>query len=366
MRIRGAGASSCSAGRAGFQAEEPRPWRSLLFRGTVTAVSPSRRRCAKRAPEAATSAVAWLPLTDRLSSRLGALRDWWQHPRPGESVTTRSARQLLTADSRDRVFMLAGQAFIALVPLILVVASALGASGSDLGAEITTRFSLEGELSETVRGVFERPAETTSGAGIASLGLLLIVVNSFARSVRRTFESAWGLSPSRGRTAALSGLLAVAVLMATSAAVTGLRGLAGDAAWWVLPAFGLPGQMALAFTGWWVATWLLLTGRVDRALLLPGAVFASAAQLAADWVSGVYLPISLARNADRYGGIGVAISLVYWLLIIAALVVSVAVVGAELTRRRRRWAAPASAAGPAGSRTAAAASDDDATSGQQP
>lgn len=50
---------------------------------------------------------------------------------------------------------------------------------------------------------------------------------------------------------------------------------------------------------------------------------------------GVYLPISLARNAEPYGGIGVAISLVYWLIIINALVVSVAVVGAELASRLR-------------------------------
>lgn len=267
---------------------------------------------------------------------LGALRHWWREPRPNESVATRSVRQLLTTDSRDRVFMLAGQAFIAMVPLVLVVASALGASGTDLSRELVSRFALEGELAETIEGVFERPAETTSGLGLASLALLLIVVNSFARSLRRTFEQPWGLSSSRGTSASLAGLLAVAVLMTMTATVSWMRGLTDAAAWWVVPAVALPGQLALAFAGWWLAGWLLLSRRADWSALLPGAVFAAAAQLAAVWVTGVYLPISLARNADRYGGIGVAISLVYWFLIIAALVVSVAVVGAELGRRADR------------------------------
>jgi membrane protein len=81
--------------------------------------------------------------------------------------------------------MLTGQAFIAMIPLVLVVASALGATGSDLSQELASHYALEGELAETVRGVFERPAETTSGIGLASLVLSLIVVNSF-RAVAAT------------------------------------------------------------------------------------------------------------------------------------------------------------------------------------
>lgn len=270
-----------------------------------------------------------------LRRRVRALRAWWRDPGPDESPTLRTARSLLTADSRDRVFMLAGQAFIAMVPLVLVTASALGASRSDLVERFLSRATLDDELAETVRGLFERPAEPTSGVGVAGLVLLVIAVNSFTRSLRRTFEQGWDLAPSRGTGAALSGFLALAVLLAMSTGVAWLRELSSEAAWWVVPVLGLPGQTALALGGWWLATWFLLTRQVPWRLLLPGAIFASAAQLAADWVSGVYLEISLARNAERYGGIGVAISLVYWLVIIAALVVCVAVVGAELGRRRK-------------------------------
>jgi uncharacterized BrkB/YihY/UPF0761 family membrane protein len=266
---------------------------------------------------------------------ISAGRTLWLQPRPGENVVLRSARQLLTPDSRDRVFLLAGQAFIALVPLVIVTAGVLGALPLTPRMSLVDRFSLEGDVAATVTELFQRPPETTSGVGLASILLLLVTVNSFARSLRRTFEMAWGLPRTPGLRGVVHGLLGVAVLLVMATSVSGLRTATDHGPWWVSLTLGVPIQVAAALAGWLLAIRLLLSQRVAWSALVPGAVFAAGAQLVADWVASIYLPLSLARNAERYGGIGVAISIVYWWLIFAAVVVSVAGVGSELTRGAR-------------------------------
>jgi membrane protein len=50
-------------------------------------------------------------------------------------------------------------------------------------------------------------------------------------------------------------------------------------------------------------------------------------------VSGVYLPLSAAHEAARYGAVGVTVAFVSWLVVLGLLLVVAAVVGAELARR---------------------------------
>jgi hypothetical protein len=57
-------------------------------------------------------------------------------------------------------------------------------------------------------------------------------------------------------------------------------------------------------------------------------------QLTAGKVSSVSMPHVISRNAEKYGVIGVSFSLITWLVIAAAVIVCVAIVGAELGRRR--------------------------------
>lgn len=52
-------------------------------------------------------------------------------------------------------------------------------------------------------------------------------------------------------------------------------------------------------------------------------------------VSGIYLPVSAAHEAARYGAVGVAVAFVSWLVVLGLLLVVAAVVGAELARPDR-------------------------------
>lgn len=69
----------------------------------------------------------------------------------------------------------------------------------------------------------------------------------------------------------------------------------------------------------------------SRALPLPGAtVLAALATLA----SAIYVPILMTWSSDRYGLIGIALSLQSWLVVMGFVVVTGAVIGAVIADRR--------------------------------
>ncbi len=122
--------------------------------------------------------------------------------RPGQLATS-----LYEINLRDRALTLAGQAFIALVPLLILLATA--ASGSDgvaLADYLIDKFHLTGGSADAVTLLFERPPDSRSGLSLIGLVILLVSFSSFARSMQRTYEVAWEppctwlpTQPARGR-----------------------------------------------------------------------------------------------------------------------------------------------------------------------
>jgi membrane protein len=91
---------------------------------------------------------------------------------------------------------------------------------------------------------------------------------------------------------------------------------------------------------WHQLQYLLLSRRVPRAALVPGAVVAGIGQVLASLYSALYVPRLMAVNAARYGVIGVTFALLAWFIVIAFGMVLVAVLSAELGRRRLGEARP--------------------------
>ncbi len=267
-----------------------------------------------------------------LVRRARGLADWWSDERPDDPVVLRCARGLLSTDARDRVLMLAGQAFIALVPLVIVAATATStADGAAFAAYVVRRFDLEGDVADAVRSLFERPPDPESGLSLVSVVVLLVSVNSFSRSVRRTMERPWRL-PKSGVRGAVEGLAGVVALIGTGVLVGWVGSLLdGGAVVWLL---GLALQLAVSVVGWALTIRLFLTWRASWRAVLPGAVVGAVAQLVAGWGVTIFLPELITRNTERYGVIGVAIALVSWLIVLAAVIVTVGVVGGELARDR--------------------------------
>lgn len=231
---------------------------------------------------------------------------------------------------RDRALTLAGQAFIALVPLLIVVASWIGSTGGAEVAEwLIARFELSGESAEAARALFSRPPSPSGGTTLLGLLILLISVNSFGRALQRTFEAAWRL-PHKGSRRALRGALGTGTLVASIAIVAFVTGVSSELPGG--PLLAVPLQLLVAIPCWWVLTRLLLNLRVGWRDSLPGAALGAVTQVMTGWAGSIWVPVLIERDAARYGVVGVAVALVSWLVVIAFVAVASAVTGAWASR----------------------------------
>lgn len=256
------------------------------------------------------------------------------HRRYQHTLAVQAVDVFVRIDGRDRILMLAGQAFIAVIPILIVVATISGADGSSgVGTYLVNRFALEGSAEESVRLLFDRPPDAAAGLTLVSLVVLLFSTNSFARSLQRTFCAAWDL-PRRTRAGNAYRAVGLGVLLIVLFGVSWFGNLLGAE---VLPrVLGVMVQFAALVMGWALATYLFLARRKPLRTLAPGAVASAVIQLVVGWGTALHLPRLIARNAEHYGAIGAALALVSWLIIVAASVVTSAVIGRVLATAWQR------------------------------
>ncbi|MGW1347535.1 YhjD/YihY/BrkB family envelope integrity protein [Kribbella sp. NPDC002412] len=260
---------------------------------------------------------------------------WVEHPRVQQgrtwvqgSIVWRIVIAALQIRLYDQALTLAGKAFIALVPLLIVIATFLSASDAEAVANwMIRRFGVTGTTADAVRSLFSRPPSSSGGLTILSVLTVLVSASSFARSIQRTYEMAWDL-PARGLRRTVNGLQGALLLLLTLMVLASIASLADDLPGGVI--VSLVAQTCAAVPGWWLAAWLLLSRRVAWRLLLPGAVVSALAQTIVSAAGATYVPHLIERNTERYGVIGVAIAIISWLVVLAVVVVTSAVVGAQL------------------------------------
>jgi membrane protein len=262
-------------------------------------------------------------------------RRWREHPRVRQverwvqrSLLWRIVVAIIEIRLYDRALTIAGQAFIALVPLMIVLATLLSSSdAAAVGDWLIRRFSLTGSAADAMQSLFERPPSSSGGLTVISVVTVLVSASSFARSIQRTYEVAWNL-PARGLRRTVDGIQGAGMLLMALALLAYLASLAADLPGGIFVT--LVAQTAAALPAWWLASRLLLHRRVSWRLLFPGALVSALAQVIVSAFGAAYVPHLIERNADRYGVIGVAIALISWLVILSLLVVASAVVGAQL------------------------------------
>lgn len=278
-------------------------------------------REAPRTPVPVIRAGTWVA---RTRSRSDAIRQQLRR-----SFPLRCVRRFAAIDGKTRALVIAGQAFSSLVPLFIIIAS-LGPRStkrSGVADSLVTRFHLTGSAADSVRMLFTRPPGATGTLGLASFVVLLFSLLSLTRAVQSVYESAWGFPPKgfRGTLQGLSGTgLIVAEVIVLTLLVSALRGAPGATVVIVILRF------AAGFVLWLVLQWLLLSRRIPWHSLRFAALTAAAGQVLFSFASAIYMPHLIARNASRYGIIGVTLALLSWLIAIALGIVAIAVVGAEL------------------------------------
>ena len=247
-------------------------------------------------------------------------------------LPVRVMRRVFAMDAKAKAFTLAAQTFTGIFPLLVVIAS-IGAQPDErsrLAVRLTHMFRLEGNAAAAVEALFSQPQGDAEGIGAVGAVLLLFSLFALARSLQRIFEVAWVI-PAHGLSRTGYGLAGTAVFLADSAGLTALaavvRRLSGGTG------LALAVEVVGSFAFWLVAQYLLLSRQVSWRLLLPGAGIAAAGQVLITVFSAAYMPNQIATNSARYGVVGVSLALLTWLVVVAAVVVAVAAVGAELASR---------------------------------
>jgi membrane protein len=246
--------------------------------------------------------------------------------------------RLVELEMVDRAVALGSQAFVALIPLLVVWAALVpGGDRNGVADSLVDRFDLTGGSADAVRRVFAQPAEVRDSVSILGAVLLVFSALSFCRALQRLYERAWRLPPLgfRGTPTQLAWLAFVVVYLSL---VSGLNTAAVD---WL----GSGGRLAVAlgtsFVLWLWTPYLLLGRRVARRSLYVTGAITAVCMTALSVASVIYMPQSITTSAERFGPIGIAVSLVSWLIGAGFVVVIAVALGAVLTERSPRLRAGA-------------------------
>jgi membrane protein len=228
----------------------------------------------------------------------------------------------------DRAVALAGQAFTALVPLLIVYNALISrATGRDFADRLVRLFDLSGSAASDLRHAFAPAGEVQSQVQVFGALLLIISALSFTRALQRLYQLAWDQS-SLGLRAAKWGLIWLAIVIA----VLTLRPVVLSGTGGVIRVV-----LSLAITGvaWLLTPFVLLGQRVAWRRLVPTALLTTVGMTGLGVCSAVWMPHTVAASAAQFGVIGIAFALLSWLVGAGMVLVFAAAGGATIEEHLR-------------------------------
>lgn len=232
-------------------------------------------------------------------------------------------RRFFELELLDRSFGLAAQAFVAMLPLVIVIVSAVFTEGPEaIANSIGDRFGLDDSARGAIRVLF---TDGGAKATISWLAVLITVLSAFALSRRlaRVYAAIFGVAP-LVRSQYWRGIVWVGLQLALFISASVLRDVRRDNGL-VVAAFAVVGLLLLWFLTD-VAGLRLLVPAVGRGLIVASAIASSLGRLGITIWAALYMPTSLSDQAAQYGPIGVTFAIFTYIL--AGVVVYV---GAPLT-----------------------------------
>lgn len=228
-----------------------------------------------------------------------------------ESYPAAVVRRFVELELLDRSFGLAAQAFVALLPLVIVVVSLFVADSGDLIADaIGSRFGLDVAAHEALRALFSHPEHSA----ISWLAVFVSLLSAFSLSRRlaRVYASVFAVTP-LPRRQNWHGLVWIVVQVVLLILASMLRDFRQGSGLFV----AMLAVIALLVL-WFVADMiglLLLVPAAPRRQMAASAVLSSVGRLGLAVWSFVYMSRSLDQQARQYGPIGVTFSLFTYILV---------------------------------------------------
>ena len=252
------------------------------------------------------------------------------------SFLGRSVHRFIRMEGIDRSLVLSSQAFTALIPLLIVVATLAPPGGPEVIARtLINKFGLTGSSAQSVEQLFAAQGVAQSTLGLGSALLLLYSGVSFTRRLQKMYRSAWDQEKA-GVRGNLFAALALFVFLVEVLLVYGIMSVVHS-----LPAdwlFALPFTILTGLVPWVSVPFLLMDRQVHwRRLLVTGALTAATMALYSTATS-VYMPRLIDQYTNDFGLFGVTIAIIGWLLGAAGIVVASTSVGAEFDQSTAPWA----------------------------
>jgi uncharacterized BrkB/YihY/UPF0761 family membrane protein len=283
----------------------------------------------------------------RARERVGALVEYsrrraddaraWAEEARGRSPVVSRAFDVAERDRDHLGGLLAGavayRLFLWLLPFSLLLVGLLGAiTDLDEGAveDVGDDIGLQGALTEVITegarqsGWWIAVVIGLFGTAYAGLGAV--------RALRISHAAAWGMRPPRAANPVNGSL----ILAAMGFGLIGMTAVIG----WLRARSGVGGVIAsLAVVGLYFTAWLRISVHLPRRptptrALVPGALIVAVGVEGLHLFTAYYLAGQAERVASVYGTIGMALTLLLWLFILARLMVGGAMVNAELWSRR--------------------------------
>ncbi|MBI1351569.1 MAG: hypothetical protein GC156_10660 [Actinomycetales bacterium] len=234
-------------------------------------------------------------------------REWVEGSYPFAVV-----RRFVELELLERSVALSAQAFIALLPIIILVVSVFSNDvGTAVSEQIGDRFGLDRLTRDAIRALF---AEQVGQRAVSWLAVLMVLVSAFslARRLARVYASVFDVPPLQRRDN-WRGLVWILLQVAMIMLVSTLRQVRDDGG------LALAAAAVIALIAVWfgtdVAALRLLVPAVPTRLIAASAAVSTFGRVLFGAWAAVYLSHTLAEQAERYGPIGLTFSIYTYLLV---------------------------------------------------
>jgi membrane protein len=231
--------------------------------------------------------------------------------------------ELVRVEVFDRSVVIAAQALLGLVPLLIVLVAFLP---PELAAAIVNRFEgATGLSSDLVVSASQTSEEVRVATGWAGLAVALLSVTSFAGAVQRMLEHVWREPHRGGLFMRLRGLLWftgwILTLQLTAIVERVLDLLLFP------PLLQWVTQATTATLVWWWTAHVLLVGRVTWSLLAPAALFTGCLTAIYSVTSDLWMSQYVTASVRQFGSLGLVLTVATWLIGFALVITVSAVLG---------------------------------------
>ena len=232
------------------------------------------------------------------------------------------APEIIRIEFIDRCMLIAAQALLAMVPMLVVLAAFLPHLTGNALQQVSQVTGVGDEAVRQVTGEINLD-QVRSETGAVGLAITIVSATSFGRAVQRMLERVWEQEHVGGLRGAGRCLLWVAVWLACLGLVNAVVNLLTDPGDLLRPLLQALGAIAV----WWGSSWVLLSGRARGWLLLPGAVLTGLVQVLYSRGSAWLMPAYVESNAEQFGMLGVILALSTWLIGFGGIIVGGALLG---------------------------------------